>query len=53
MFSNKVSLDGVTKFFESTTEAAKEIVADKGKGKQHAIDDKKDQSNKDVVEIIE
>ncbi|KIM52700.1 hypothetical protein SCLCIDRAFT_140590 [Scleroderma citrinum Foug A] len=45
---NKVSLDGVTKFFKSTTEAAKEIVAGKGKGKQRTVDDKKDQSNEDI-----
>ncbi|KIM50842.1 hypothetical protein SCLCIDRAFT_84972, partial [Scleroderma citrinum Foug A] len=45
---NKVSLDGVTKFFKSTTEAAKEIVAGEGKGKQCTVDDKKDQSNEDI-----
>ena len=53
MFSNKVSLVGVTGVFQSTTEAAKEIVAEGGKGKQCTVDDKKDQSDNDIIEIVE
>jgi len=52
MFSNRVSLDGITEAFESSADAAKEV-AEEGKGKQRAVNDKKDQSDDDVVEIIE
>jgi len=48
-----VSLDGVTEAFESTAEAATEIVTEGGKGKQRAVDDKKDQSDNDIIEIVE
>jgi len=44
LFSNKVSLDGLTDAFEGTADAAKPIITDggKGKGKERAVKEKKD-----------
>ncbi|KAI5987337.1 hypothetical protein F5J12DRAFT_898537 [Pisolithus orientalis] len=49
---NKVSLDSLAEVFEDHTKEAKEVVACGGKGKQCAVNVKKDQSD-DEVEIIE
>jgi len=45
LFSNKVSLDGLTDAFEGTADAAKPIITDggKGKGKERAVKEKKDE----------
>ncbi|KAI5983563.1 hypothetical protein F5J12DRAFT_940411 [Pisolithus orientalis] len=49
---NKVSLDSLAEVFKDYTKEAKEVVACRGKGKQCAVNFKKDQSD-DEVKIIE
>jgi len=54
LISNRVSLDSVSEAFESIHDMAKETIADRGKGKQRAVDEKKGQSDDDnTIEIIE
>jgi len=55
LFSNKVSLESVSEAFKGIDDMAKETIADRGKGKQRAVDEKKGQSDDDddVIEIIE
>jgi len=53
LFSNKVSLNGMTDAFEGTSDAAKAIVTEGGKGKERAAKEKKDGRDDDDDDIIE